>query len=94
MGDGGSSVWDRLSLEGNKSPQGSRHTYMLTDARRELTPLNLISFFNIPNSPNATSFCRKHAFVEVQALNTKLAAHMSLPDTLLVKRSTHEHEVT
>lgn len=51
MGDGGSGVWDRLSLEGNQSPQGSRHTYMHTNAQRELTPLNLISLFSIFPTP-------------------------------------------
>lgn len=47
QGRGWLSVWDRLSLEGNQSSQGFKHTYMQTTTRRALTPLNLIclSFF-------------------------------------------------
>lgn len=99
------SVWDRLSLEGNQSSQGFRHTYMQTTTRRALTPLNpiclsfVLSFhlsyflFNISFADSQ----RKHfSFLEAHAFNTKLAAQnfffQTLCKDLQVKYSTLEEE--
>lgn len=83
MGDRGGgclSVWDRLSLEGNQSSHGFRHTYMHTTPPRALTPLNLtclsflfsfslLSYFLFNCSFEDSR--RKRPFLEAHALNTK-----------------------